>query len=442
MAALFGATDPLAEVQRRGPTLWAHALLAGLVGALAAGGLWASWATLEEVTRGEGRVIPSRQVQIVQTLDPGIVEEILVADGDLVAPGQLLLRIDDTGAASQLGELAARRVALRAQIARFQAEVTGSETIAFPADLSAEAPEIADSERTLFAARRDSLNAELTVLRRQAEQREQELAELQSAEAQQAASLELARQELAVYANMPAGLVPQVDLLRQRREVNDLGAAVEATRRAQPRADAAIREAYERIEDRFLSFRRDAQAALNEHAADLAVVAEAIRAAEDRVVRTGVRSPVAGVVNRVTVTTVGGVVQPGMDLVEIVPLEDSLLVEARIRPADIAFLRPGLPATVRLTAYDYTVYGALDGVVDRVGADTVVDEVTGERFYRIVVRTEQTHLEGSDGAGPDETLPIIPGMVATVDVLTGEKTVLDYLLNPLTRARAEALRER
>jgi adhesin transport system membrane fusion protein len=349
----------------------------------------------------------------------------------------MLLRIDDTGAASDLGELTARRRALRAQIARLEAEMAGADEIDFPEDLLAEAPEVAESERSLFQTRRESLQSELSVLRRQAEQREQELEELRSAEEQQAESLELARQELAVYNTMSPGVVPQVDLLRVRREVSELSGELEATRRAQPRVQSAIREAFERIEDRFLAFRSEAQEALNQRRADLAVVQEAIRAAADRVTRTGVRSPVDGVVNRVNVNTLGGVVQPGEDLVEIVPLEDSLLVEARIRPADIAFIRPGLPATVRITAYDYTVYGALEGTVERVGADTVVDEVTGERFYRIVIRTEQTHLDGLD-----EALPIIPGMVASIDVLTGEKTVLDYLLNPLTRAGAEALRER
>jgi adhesin transport system membrane fusion protein len=437
MASAFTFTDPVAEARHRGPGPWPHLLLAAIAGLLIAGGLWASWATIEEVTRGEGRVIPSRQIQVVQTLDPGIVEDILVSEGDLVEEGQMLLRIDDTGAASDLGELTARRRALRAQIARLEAEMAGADEIDFPEDLLAEAPEVAESERSLFQTRRESLQSELSVLRRQAEQREQELEELRSAEEQQAESLELARQELAVYNNMSPGVVPQVDLLRVRREVSELTGELEATRRAQPRVQSAIREAYERIEDRFLAFRSQAQEALNQRRADLAVVREAIRAAADRVTRTGVRSPVEGVVNRVNVNTLGGVVQPGEDLVEIVPLEDSLLVEARIRPADIAFIRPGLPATVRITAYDYTVYGALDGTVERVGADTVVDEVTGERFYRIVIRTEQTDLDGTD-----EALPIIPGMVASIDVLTGEKTVLDYLLNPLTRAGAEALRER
>jgi len=422
---------------RQGPRLATHLLLLVIVGLFVSAILWASWATVEEVTRGSGRVIPSRQIQVVQTLEPGIVEEILIVEGELVEQGQVLLRIDDTGSASELGELHAQRSALRAAIARLAAEVAGAEEIAFPEDLAEAFPGVVADERSLFNARREELNSQLGILRQQAEQREQELEELRGNEEQQERSLELAREELGVYSGLSAGVVPQVEILRLRREVNDLAGQLEATRRAIPRVESSIREAYERIEDQFLSSRCASARKLGQRRSELAVITETLRAAQDRVARTDIRSPVNGIVNRLNVNTIGGIVHPGMNIIEIVPLEDSLLVEARIRPSDVAFISPGQPATVKITAYDYAVYGGLEGEVERISADTMTDEETGEAFYRVIVRTQQTQL------GTEENpLPIIPGMIASVDILTGEKTVLDYLLKPLVRAQNEALRER
>ncbi len=421
----------------QGPRLATHLLLLAIAALFGSGIAWASWATVEEVTRGSGRVIPSRQIQVVQTLEPGIVEEILVAEGELVELGQVLVRIDDTGFSSELGELHAQRAALRAAIARLTAEVTGEAEIDFPADLEEESLEVIVDERSLFEARRRELDSQLAILRQQAEQREQELEELRGTAEQQEGSLALARQELGVYSGLSAGVVPQVEILRLRREVNDLEGALEGTRRAIPRVESSIREAYERIEDQYLGFRAEAQREMNQRRAELAVITQSLRAAQDRVTRADIRSPVNGIVNRLNVNTVGGVVHPGMTIVEIVPLEDSLLVEAQIRPSDVAFLRPGMAATVKITAYDYAIYGGLQGAVERISADTITDEETGESFYRVIVRTDETHL--GTAANP---LPIIPGMIASVDILTGEKTVLDYLLKPLVRARSEALRER
>ena len=432
--------DFASEVQaamHQGPKTATHLLLFAILGLFVAGIAWASWATVEEVTRGDGRVIPSRQMQVVQVLESGIVEEIQVRAGDMVTAGQILLRIDDIGFASELGELDAQRTAIRGQIARLEAELAGAEDITFPDDMIETALQVVVDERELFADRRVELENQLGILRRQAEQREQELAELRAADEQHAAALSRAPQELGVYYGLSPGLVPQVELLRARQRVVELNGLLEQTRRSIAGAEAAIREAHQRIEDQFLQFRAETRTELNQRRAELAVIEQSLRGAEDRVDRTDVRSPVDGIVNRVNVTTVGGVVQPGMDIIEIVPIEDSLLVEARVRPSDVAFLRPGLPATVKITAYDFSVYGGLDGEVERISADTIVDEETGESFYQIVVRTQETHLGSAE-----DPLPIIPGMVASVDILTGEKTILEYLLRPLQRTAGEALRER
>ncbi len=417
----------------RGPRPVTRLMLVG-IGVIFAGFLvWAGMTTIDEVTRGEGRVIPSSQVQIVESLEGGIVDAILVRAGEFVEPGQVLLRIDDTGFASSLGEIEAQKRALRAQIARLQAETDGLPRITFPIDLAATRDHSVNDERELFAARRLELETQIRILHQQTEQRAQEVGELETEEAALDEALRLAEQELAIYLPLArSGVVPRLDVLRRRREVNSLRAELEQIRGQILRATAAIEEATAREEEARLTFQAEARRELNGRLMELSVLNETIRAAEDRVVRADIRSPVRGIVNDVVVTTVGGVVQPGMTLVEIVPIEDSLLVEARIRPSDVAFLQPGQPATVKLTAYDFSVHGGLEGQIERIGADTVTDETTGETFYRAIVRTDSNYL-GTE----DDPLPIIPGMLAQVDVHTGAKTVLDYLLKPLIKGLGE-----
>jgi adhesin transport system membrane fusion protein len=418
------------------PRGFAHLLLFVIAAFFAAFFAWASWATLDEVTRGEGKVIPSRQVQVVQNLEGGIVAGIPVREGAVVEAGQVLLRIDDVRAASRLRESRARHLALLGALGRLRAEV-GETELRFAPEVAAEAPDVARNERALYDARRQALGSELAVLRSQAAQREQELTELATRLDQLERSHALALEELAITEPLAASrVVSRVQLLRLEREVNDLAGELEATRLAKPRVEAALREANRRIEERELGFRAEAQRELNAVQAEASALAEAIAAEADMVSRTEVRSPVRGTVKQLFVNTVGGVVQPGADLIEIVPLEDNLLVEARVRPADISFLHPGQPAVVKVTAYDFAIYGGLDAVVEGISADTITDE-RGESFYRVRVRTRDNALQDAG-----EPLPIIPGMTTQVDILTGEKTVLDYLLKPILRAKERALRER
>ncbi|MGH6902157.1 MAG: HlyD family type I secretion periplasmic adaptor subunit [Geminicoccaceae bacterium] len=418
------------------PRGFAHLLLFVIVAFFATFFAWASWAKLDEVTRGEGKVIPSRHVQVVQNLEGGIVAEILVREGAIVEPGQIHVRIDDVRAASSLRESRTRHRALLGALGRLRAEV-GETALAFPAEVLAEAPDVVRNERALYDARQQALVSELGVLRSQAAQREQELVELATRLDQLERSHALAGEELEITEPLATSrVVSKVQLLRLQREVNDLAGELETTRLAVPRVEAALREANRRIEERELSFRAETQRELNAVQAEAAALAEVIAAAADMLSRTEVRSPVRGTVKQLFVTTVGGVIQPGADLIEIVPLEDNLLVEARVRPADIAFLHPGQPAVVKVTAYDFAIYGGLDGVVEDISADTITDE-RGESFYRVRVRTHDNALPGVGGP-----LPIIPGMTTQVDILTGEKTVLDYLLKPILRAKERALRER
>jgi adhesin transport system membrane fusion protein len=419
-----------------GPRGFTHLLLLMVVAFFVLFFAWASWATLDEVTRGDGKVIPSSQVQKVQNLEGGILAAIEVREGEVVGPGQVLLRIDNLRAASDLRENRKRYLALLGAISRLRAEVDQT-PIAFPPEVVADATEVVANQRALYEARQADLQSELAILRSQVEQREQELTELRTRIDQLARSQALARQELEITAPLAASrVVSKIELLHLERQINDLDGELESARLSAPRVEAAVREAHRRLDERQLNFRAEAQRELATDQPEATALAEVITAAADRVKRTEVRSPVRGTIKRLLINTVGGVIQPGQDLVEIVPLEDTLLLEAKVRPADIGFLHPGQPALVKVTAYDFSIYGGLKGVVEDISADTITDE-RGESFYRVRVRTHDNALEKAG-----EPLPITPGMTAQVDILTGHKTVMDYLLKPILKAKERALRER
>lgn len=424
----------------RGADPRAHWILLATVTFIVVAVGWAAVAEIDEVTVGQGQVIPSSKMQVVQNLEGGIVAEILAEPGQVVQKGQPLMRIDDTRFSSSYREGEAKDSALRVRIARLEAEAALSPFVP-PADLARDKPDLAQQEQALYESRRQDFAAGLAVVQRQAEQREQELAEMQARATQLRHSLELVEQELAM--TRPAaekGVISKVELIRLERQANDLRGELAVVRLAARRLQAAAREVREKIEQVTAEFRSAASRELSETRAEQAVVSASNVALVDRLARTTVRAPVAGTVNRVKVATVGGVVQPGMDLVEIVPLDDALLVEARVRPRDIAFLRPGLDAMVKLSAYDFSIYGGLAGTVEHVSADAIVDERPGvapDSYYLVRVRTSQS----SHGAGR-RTLKVIPGMQATVDIRTGRRTVLQYLLKPVLRARENALRER
>ncbi|MFC4273433.1 HlyD family type I secretion periplasmic adaptor subunit [Sneathiella chungangensis] len=430
------ASDVVAA-KLQGPHPRAYMLLFGIVAFFVVGYFWASNAVLDEVTRGDGKVIPSSQVQIIQNLEGGILRELLVHEGDIVEKGQIILRIDDTGFASRAGEIESNYLNLMGRIARLEAEATG-EPLTFPAELLAERKDITVREQNLFNARQAELQSQIQILRQQAQQRQQEIAEINGRLRQLRASLALANEEMEITEPLvKKGIVPKVDSLKLRREVNDLRGQISASELSLPRVEGALKEANQRIEEKILSFKSGAAQELSQVRADYEAARQAILGVKDRVARTDVRSPVAGEVKDVKIQTIGGVVKPGQDIIEIVPIDDTLLVEANIRPSDIAFLRPGQEATVKITAYDYSIYGGLPAKLERISADTIVDEKSGESYYQIIVRTDQNYLKRGEN-----TYPIIPGMVASVDILTGHKTVLDYILKPILKTRDTALRER
>jgi len=357
--------------------------------------LWAWIAELAEVSTGEGRVVPTSREQVIQSLEGGILAQLMVRQDDLVQPGQILAVLDPTLVEANLDEAGAKYRAALARAARLTAEVSG-EDLSFPAELEA-FPELIALEIRLYRTRRDSLSQSVGCLQE---------------------ALNQVRSELKISESLvEVGAVSTVEILRLRQKLADLELR---------RAD---------IQSQYLVTAREELAKAN---AEVEALAAVIKGRKDSLTRLQLRSPVKGVVKNIEISTVGGVIPPNGRIMEIIPLEDQLLIEARMSPRDIAFIHPGQKATVKITAYDYAIYGGLEGEVSSISPDTIQDEVRrDEHYYRVFVRTRTNALVTKTG----KNLPIVPGMVATVDIHTGSKTVLDYLLKPLNRAR-EALRER
>ncbi len=398
--------------------------------------VWANFAALDEVTRGDATIIPSSKTQVIQNLEGGIMAEIRVREGDIVEAGDILIRIDNTTAQANFRDTRSQYLTLLAQTERLEAELEDREP-AFPEEVLEQAPEAAEDEAALHRARMAQLGAQKAVLEAQARQRSQEIQEMRSKQRQLSQSLGLAREERAITKPLVLkNLMPKTDLLRIEREIAQLEGELRTVKLTIPRLEQAAQEAKQRVNELTLTTKAQISNELNDAKAELKSVTQLLMAGEDRVVRTEVRSPVRGTIKEIKHNTVGGVIRPAEDILEIVPLDDTLLVEAQIRPADIAFLRPGQEAMIKVTAYDFSIYGGLTAQLENISADTIKDE-NGESFYRVYLRTDRNTL-----AHQGRELPIIPGMTATVEILTGQKTVLDYLLKPILKARDRALRER
>jgi len=388
---------------------------------------------VDEVTRGQGRVVPTSQLQVVQSVDGGVVAELLVKEGDKVEPGQLLLRVDPTRFKSSMMESRAAILALEAKRLRLEALTRGEPFKPTP-DLLREVPDIIAQERRLYESGLEGMRAQVAITQNQLSQRHQELNEVRARRQQADRSLELVVKELdATRPMIASGAVSEVEVLRLERDVARVRGDRDQLGAQALRVQAAIAEAQRRIEEVQLTARNEMSGELSDTLSKLSALTQGGVALEDRVKHADIKSPMRGTVKRLLVNTVGGVVPAGKDLVEIVPMDDALILEAQVHPKDIAFLRPGQEATVKFTAYDYAIYGGMDAEVIGIGADSVTDN-KGNAYYLVRVRTKQSRL-GDD-------LPIIPGMVAQVDILTGKKTVLAYLMKPVLRAKANALRER
>lgn len=402
--------------------------------------LWANFATLEEVTRGQGTVIPSSQVKVIQNLEGGIIDSIMVREGDSVKKGDVLVQMRNVLASSEFSSSESRYLGLKTIVQRLRAESEGADVVEFTEDVITGVPESVENERSTFRAKRSQIQSQLSVLQQQESQRQQEVAELNRRISDTQRIVGLSQQEM----NMlrPAverGAAPEMELLQLERSIAQSEAELNGLRLALPRANSAVSEIRERINEVKSTAKADAQRELAERIVEMNSIRENLTALEDRKDRTQIVSPVDGTVVNIQFTTEGGVVQPGEKIMEVVPVGDNLLIEANIQPSDIAFLYQGQKAVVKITAYDYTIYGGLEGEVENISANTITDQTPQgeEEFYQMLVRTDETVIRHNG-----ETLLIKPGMKAQVDVLTGEKTVMDYLLKPFKKASQTAMRER
>jgi len=414
--------------------------------------LWASLARLDEVTHAQGQVVPSGKVQMVGSPEGGVVVEILVNSGQRVEPGQVLVRLDDAQAAGGLGEKANRRDFLQANMARLQAELNDTALVFPPALTSPSNPEITPILNALMAEvtslyenRKNELLASQQVLIEQVEQRRQELNDARRKAGSLAEALKLANEELNLTKPVfESGAISRADLLRLERAVVEARKEYTTAQIAIPAAEAALREAQSKAEEATLKYKNEARDELGKLTEEYNRLGQGVQADEARVDNTILRSPIRAEVKQVLVNTVGQAVQPNTNIVELVPLEETLLIEARVRPQDVAFLRPGLPVMVKISAYDFSIYGGLQGKVESISGDSFTDESARNRpgsapetYFKVNVRTEKNYLQRFG-----QKLPIKSGMVATADIITGKKTILQYLLKPLNKARERALTER
>jgi adhesin transport system membrane fusion protein len=395
--------------------------------------MWTAVALVDEITKGEGKVIPSSQIQVLQSLDGGIVVEINVKEGQIVDAGQVLLRVDPTRFESSVRENRSQYLALTTKAARLRALAEGLPFVP-PPEVVVEDPKTIQDEQRLYETARSNVEALLSIARQQLIQRQQELSEMRVKREQASQAYDLTAKELSVTKPLiSSGAVSEVELLRLERDAARFRGERDMASAQILRSQAAMAEASRKIEEVELNARNEVRKELADTMAKLNAFSEGSVALADKVKHASVRSPVKGTVKRLMVNTVGGVVQPGRDLVEVVPLDDALILEAKVAPKDIAFLRPGQPVMVKFTAYDFSTYGGLDAKLEHIGADSITDE-RGNTFFLVRVRTARSSL----GAN----LPIIPGMVAEVDIVTGKKSILGYLLKPVLRAKQAALTER
>lgn len=399
--------------------------------------VWANLAELDEVTRGEGKIIPSSEVQALQSLEPGMVEEFLVKEGDEVAQGQVLMRLRDIEASSDLGANRARYLGLLAAITRLQAEAEGKETFEFPDEVVKESPASVTEETNTFRANKLQLDGQIKVLEQQMAQRSQEVDEINTRIGDLRGVIGLQQQELNMIRPLvEKGSAPKLELLQLQRGIQEKSTELNSLKSSLPRTESAIEEAKARLAEAHQAAKTQAQTDLAAKLTELNEIRERLTALTDRKVRKEIKSPVAGTIQELSINTVGGVVRAGEDIIKIVPKDDQLIVEARVKPSDRAFIYPGQPAVIKITAYDFSIYGGLKGELLDISADTIKDE-KGEVFYRVRLRTYDTQLKRKD-----QVLPIIPGMVASVDILTGKKTVMAYLMKPIIKTLDNAMNER
>jgi adhesin transport system membrane fusion protein len=399
-------------------------------------GIWAYFAEVDEITRGEGKVIPSSKIQVIEHLEGGIIKELPVHEGDIVERDQLLIRVDNTIARARYEEGKTLFYRSLAAVARLRAQIADKE-LEVPEEVQKHAPAEAEDSKRLYKSRIEDLNNAVGIARREVTQKQQELNELTSRSEELGTQLGLIKQKLEQIRPLVAQkLEPSTTLTDLKIRESEIRSEYSVIQSSIAKAQSAVSQAGDKLRQVPIKFKAEEWNELKEASNKLAEARGNFTSDVDRFTRTDVRSPVKGIIKQLLVTTVGGVIKPGEPLLEIVPLEDTLLIEARVQPRDVAFLHPGLQASVKITAYDYSIYGDLKAELLRVSADSITDD-KGNTFYKAYLRTKGTILSKAK-----KPLPIIPGMVATVDILTGKKTIWDYLMKPILKARETALTER
>jgi membrane fusion protein, adhesin transport system len=408
-------------------------IVMGMVGLFV---LWAAIARLDEMAVATGEVVPQGRIKTIQHLEGGIIETLMVTEGALVKEGDPLIQIDLGSAASTTDEMRVRLDGYRATKVRLEAEATGVAPV-FPDDLTSRQANVVQAERQSYDARRKELESSVIVLQRQVTQRERDVGEVKARLSAAQRNLGIAEERLRMSTDLLKDkLQSPMEHLEVEREAASIKGELESLRESLPRADAALSEARERVDEMRLKFSREAREQLNELAQNMARVEELMVSATDQQSRTTIRSPITGVVKNMRYTTIGGVVRPGEPVLDIVPSEEKLVIEARLNPMDRGFVRPTQRAMVKFDTYDFARYGGLEGEVISVAPDTTVPE-GGAPYFKVIVRTDESFLGSADSP-----LPIIPGMGASVDIRTGSKSVLSYLLKPVIKLRDEAFRER
>jgi adhesin transport system membrane fusion protein len=407
---------------------WIFSILAFLI--------WANFAYIDEIARGDGEVIPSGENQMIQNLEGGIVEEILVKEGDSVDKGQILLKIDNQKSVSSYSSNEIKAEALQAKILRLEAESNGKE-FQVPEDVKKRLGQFIDNEKSLYDTNKKELSSKLSALEEKLQQRKQELKEAYSQQDHLKSSYAMISREVRMTKPMVAkGVRSKIDFLKLKREANEIASKYDAAKQSIPRLKSAIKEAQNNIRETQLNFQNQAKEKMNEALAELRSLRATSTALEDQVTRTIVRSPMKGIVQKLYVHTVGGVIKPGQDIMEIVPSDETLLIKVQIKPKDIAFIYKGQRAIVKFTAYDFSIYGGLEGKVVQISPDSLKDE-EGNVFYEVRIKTDKNYI-GRNG----KRLKIIPGMTTTVDIITGKKSVLDYILKPILKTKQYTFTER
>jgi adhesin transport system membrane fusion protein len=398
--------------------------------------VWASFAQIDEISRGFGKVIPTHKLQVIQNLEGGIVSDVFVKEGDSVVVDQPLIKIQDIRFTSSYEENRIKINELEAKAIRLYSQAYGTPFV-IDSYRGKDFFSMLEDEKSLHDSYMSQLESSLDIVTSQLEQRKNELIEARGKIGQFQRSLKLINEEIAIKEPLVArGVVPEVEFITLKREKNDIEGNLKAVELSIPRIKSTINESNKKYVETKLMFQNKSKQELNEVKAELSRIKESIGALGDRVNRTVVRSPVSGTIKQLFVNTKGGVVKPGMDIVEIVPNEDSLVIEAKIKPSDIAFLHLGQKAIIKFTAYDFSIYGGIEGKVNHISADTITDE-KDETFYLVHVKADNNYLTLNG-----EKLYIKVGMVTNVDILTGKKSILDYILKPIIKARDVALRER